>query len=242
MRRILVLPLPFCLGIACSVQKRHYAKGFYVDWNNKRSSVTDKKATEFPRENNEAVVPKDLTASANALDGIITSTSTGDSCDVIVMMNGDEILAIVTEISPVEIRYKNCKHQSGPVMVIYKKDALFIKYSTGEKYVVDHSKDHEQPGQAKVAVANYPAQTDQRKTEGLSVTAFILSLVAGSVVVYGSVGAGVLLMVLSIIFAAIGMTKISKSPERYKGKGFAVAALVISVIALISSMFVFLNS
>ena len=55
-----------------------------------------------------------------------------------------------------------------------------------------------------------------RKVEGLSLTSMIL----------GILGFGP----LPLIFGAIGLSKINKNPEKWSGKGFALAGLVLGIL------------
>jgi hypothetical protein len=85
-------------------------------------------------------------------------------------------------------------------------------------FTLDTIKGHEPKGGAKV--------TDTRKTEKLGLTGFILSLV-GWVLIYGSP-----LCILGIVFGAISLGKIKRNPKKYKGKGFAIASLILGIVGL----------
>jgi hypothetical protein len=68
---------------------------------------------------------------------------------------------------------------------------------------------------------------DDRKTNGLALTSMILGIVAMvlSISIIGLVSA-----ILALIFGAIGLSQINKNKEKYKGKGFAIAGLVMGII------------
>jgi hypothetical protein len=122
-------------------------------------------------------------------------------CDVITMKDGKDIDAKVLEISTTEIKYKNCDNLEGPIISVLRKEVFSIKYANGKKEVITQSQGNETSG---------------RKVEGLSLTAMIL----------GILGFGP----LPIIFGAIGLNKIKKNPERWSGKGFATAGLVLGIL------------
>lgn len=67
---------------------------------------------------------------------------------------------------------------------------------------------------------------DEPKVHGLGLAGFITSLV-------GLFVSPILLGILSIIFGSIALSKIKKNPEKYKGKGFAVTALVLGIIEVV---------
>ena len=45
---------------------------------------------------------------------------------------------------------------------------------------------------------------------------------------------------LAIIFSIIAMVKIKKNPEKFKGKGFAITGLVLGILLVVLSNFLFL--
>ncbi len=67
---------------------------------------------------------------------------------------------------------------------------------------------------------------DDQRTNGMALAGFICSL-AGLFIF------GVVLGVLGIIFSAIGLGKIAKDSSRWKGKGMAIAGLVVGVVDII---------
>ena len=66
----------------------------------------------------------------------------------------------------------------------------------------------------------------EAKVDPLALTGFITSLV-------GLFASPVLLGLLSIIFGAIGLSRINKNPEKYKGKGFGITALILGIIEVV---------
>ena len=67
---------------------------------------------------------------------------------------------------------------------------------------------------------------DGSKWNGLALTGFITSLV-------GLFYWGFLFGPLAIIFSAIGLHKINKNPGEWKGKGFAIAGLIIGIVSVL---------
>ena len=64
------------------------------------------------------------------------------------------------------------------------------------------------------------------KVHWAALTGFITSLVGIFVL-------PILLGILSIIFGGIGLSNIKKNPEKYKGKGFGITALVLGIIEVV---------
>ncbi len=59
------------------------------------------------------------------------------SQDVIYLNNGSKFEAVVKEITPNEIKYKNFNNAEGPTYVISKNDVLLIEYKTGTVDVIN---------------------------------------------------------------------------------------------------------
>lgn len=141
---------------SCSVQKRHYRKGYQVNWYNQESnnSVATKS---FSYIDEEVVSSKDenenLTASLTKSDVFIPQkkavsfdytqpkksykkTSTVFDCDIIVQRNGQEISAKVTELGIHQIKYKKCDDIDGQELTINKSEVATIKYADGRREVI----------------------------------------------------------------------------------------------------------
>jgi hypothetical protein len=100
---------------------------------------------------------------------IVSSTVLGQ--DVILLKDGSEIKAKVTEIGVQEIKYKKFDNLEGPVYSLRKTDVFMITYENGQKEVI---KAEEQPA------GNQPPQMsissrDIRKTRTASTFGYIMA-------------------------------------------------------------------
>ena len=59
------------------------------------------------------------------------------SCDVLFMMDGSEITAKILEITPYEIKYKNCDNLDGPTFTKSLSTVFKIKYANGTSQVMN---------------------------------------------------------------------------------------------------------
>ncbi len=66
----------------------------------------------------------------------LSKTENAVKYDVIVTKKGDEIEAIVEEISEKTIKYKNKNQPTGPVRIINNSDVFMIKYKDGTKEII----------------------------------------------------------------------------------------------------------
>ena len=60
--------------------------------------------------------------------------------DVIVTAKAERIEAVITEVSPTELRYKKFSNPDGPTFVMYVKDVAAVIYKTGEVQVFEKQK------------------------------------------------------------------------------------------------------
>jgi hypothetical protein len=142
-------------------------------------------------------------------------------CDTIVLRNGDIMEAKVVEIGQHEIRYKKCENTEGPVFVVNITDVFMIKYPNGTR---DYFTSERSP-------APSMGGTAQKKTDGMAVAGFIGSLV-------GLFIAGIPLGIMAIVFGFVSLGKIKRHPERYKGRGFGIASIIIGAVDVIGMLII----
>jgi hypothetical protein len=228
-KKILIL-LPLVLLFACSVQKRKYQKGFYVNWHNKTqqkektNSVSPSAETkqQLAKESHEEMIPKeplDLTASASKdvqefkfEKNTWSHVPPEDSCDVIVYKDGSEIKSKVQEITANEIKYKRCDAMDGPMYVSKKSEVFMIKYANGTREIIKA-----EAQEIKTYVPpDRTSRTDRlrkRQTHPLAIAALvfgILALVTGYVGLILLAGAAIeyalIPLVLSLISSIAAVT------------------------------------
>ena len=149
-----------------------------------------------------------------------------DRCDTIVLKSGKSLVGKVEEIGLTEIKYRNCNNLSGPIISIAKSSASAILFSNGshEIFTVDEP-----------ALQSYNASitgnTDERQVEGFG----IAGLAAG---VVGLFIAGIPLGAVAIVFGAISLSRIKKNPLKYKGKGLAIASLILGLVDVVAMIII----
>ena len=151
-------------------------------------------------------------------------------CDQIVLRNGDLIDAKVKEVGVSEIKYKKCDRQDGPDYTISKRDVLSIRYSNGDverfnttSTAPSHSNSN-RPSQSYNTPTN--AADDGPRTDPFA----IVAIATGGLAILTGYGA-FLLGAAAIIFGALSLTRIRKEPQRFKGKGLAVAGMVAGLVS-----------
>ena len=148
-------------------------------------------------------------------------------CDTLVLRSGSVLLGKVEEIGQSEIKYRKCDNLNGPIISLAKSDVVQIKFVNGTREVIIS----DNPGVMPVYVPRPPQDNMPPKMEGLGLTGFIASLV-------GLFIAGIPLGLLGIIFGGISLSRIKRYPARYRGRGIAIASIIIGFVAIVGAIVV----
>ena len=70
---------------------------------------------------------------------------------------------------------------------------------------------------------------DDKKTNAMALTGFITGVV-------GLIIFGIILGIVAVVFSCIGLSKINKNPEKFSGKGFGIAGLVLGIIDILAAI------
>lgn len=232
MKKYLLL-IPLLLLISCSVQKRHYQKGFYFSNSNYNHSIKEKDIVVKKQEPKKE--EKEQKVFASTMSEIIIPkyqslyTVNPDSlCDIILLKNGDDIKAKVLEISPIEIKYKKCLSPDGPLYIVKKLDVFMIKYSNGTKEVIDVDKTNE-PDNTKEEILPDTSYTGPKTLHPKAKSALIFAW-------FGLIPIlGIFACIKAIVDAGDALKDIKQNPNRYTGekkarnaKKLAFAFLLVS--------------
>jgi hypothetical protein len=151
-------------------------------------------------------------------------------CDTIVLKSGSVTIGKVEEIGQVELKYRRCNNLTGPVISLLKSDVSKILYSNGTNEFFGPTDMHIPNQTYFTNQNNFPNQTFNsapQKTEGLGLAGFISGLV-------GLFIASIPLGIIAVIFGSISLSKIKRNPQRYKGKGFAIAAIILGLVDVVA--------
>jgi hypothetical protein len=148
-------------------------------------------------------------------------------CDTIVLKSGSRLIGKVEEIGQSEIRYRRCDNITGPVISIAKSGVNRILYVNGtHEVMVSDSPIVVGNPDVKPVYSSAPV-----KSEPLGIVGFISGLV-------GLFIAGIPLGALGVIFGAISLGKIKREPARFKGRGIAIASIIIGIVAAVGAIIV----
>jgi hypothetical protein len=200
MKKTLFLLLPLLLIFSCTVQKRKYQNGYYVNWHAKNASlakdrvvvkpsnVSDKKSTELettpirqnPSEELFASTKTDLLIPSHKKPVNFFNQLSEDTCDVLLFKDGSEIRGKVLEVSGDEIKYKRCDTPDGPTYVSRKSELFMIKYANGTREVI---RSDEPPKQTKKPTYDtrskkYENASQTKQVDELAVVSFVAGILA----------------------------------------------------------------
>lgn len=148
-----------------------------------------------------------------------------DTCDRIFLKNGDEISAIVEEVSDKQIKYRKCGQEDGPLYILETEDLLHILFTNGDNYV------------PKQLSGQKSAGSDTDSEEGLkrNLTSLILAAIAFIFLIISSVTSPYVLIGTVLFSIAAIVLGIMGIQYKYRGMGIAgmVAGFVFLCLALL---------
>lgn len=231
---------------SCTIEKRKFQPGYHFEWQDGLKSLSQKSSREEKQETksigelqsnnfsnkatNDCITEKNgetietasiapLPMNQRKLPALVgLQVNVQEECDLITLLNGEEILVKIVEIGTKDIRYKKCDNLNGPDYILPKADVFMVKYPNGTKDVIT-------PASAKLNL--------ERKTPGLATAGLVLGIL-------GLIIAGIPLGLLALIFGAVSYGKIIRNPEKYKGKGIAIAGAILGSLSIILTFLVIL--
>lgn len=230
------------LIVSCSVQKRHYQKGFYIS---RDASVPTKSPAAKKQVNASLPDPAYLSADAKtgqqdlslASNKVLISMPQEDSCDVIIFRDGTELLTRIIEVSSSEVRYKRCDNLSGPVYVSRKSDLFQLRYSNGTKELMKE----EVPKPSPQPRYNQPQRNQNENPPQQPNPAANYALYSGVIAMLSLIfGFALPILFVSSILSAINALRSAnkffkmdrQEPGLYAGRGKSLAGLTLGIITL----------
>ncbi len=230
---VLVLSL---FAISCTLQKRVYRKGYFVQRPSQKSAEAETPANyhlktvrhKTPVSIDQTINKKPTSpVSENVFAAVSSTPNTGrkhfdsEPCDSLFLKDGSVIEVMVKEINPKDIRYKLCNFSEGPDYLVEKFRVSHIRYYTGKIEVFDETP---------------PPPTVKKKTpESLKPKGIEKNTNAAMSLSWGILGIFPLYIVGSIvglIFGIIALNQFNLNPGRYSNELTAKFGLGISIAGL----------
>jgi len=234
---------------SCTIQNRRYNPGFYVEQNHQNSQptipakisvahsgliITQQNFTEKHDVFGENTLSASLETTIQSLaKGGTTSSpfnirslqpyALEDStkpCQKLFMNNGNEISAMILEISNTEIRYKRCENPSGPDYVLPKSLIFLVQHADGTNEIISPKSDSR-------------SYDKDRSVEPMAVIGSVLGLL-------GLIAFGIPLGLAAMVLGSLSIGKIKRNPEKHSGKGWAIASLILGALSVLGAFIVIL--
>lgn len=252
---------------SCTIEKRKYLGGYNIDWKHGGENIRNDHALGMGISTSEMIASRVIEPSMlqprQLLEGVHTSFPTNtldrpkspfnnrnrirsvielipDSCDNIVMQNGSEIRAKVVEITPSEVKYKRCDHLTGPTITVAKSEIFLIQYANGKSEQISTRPQVSTPvkiaeSAKEIFAPNIVAMVFGFTAFALAVISmFITPLSVGLTLLYIAMGLGL----MALIFGAIGVNRVNRWSDIYKGKHMGVLGIIFGCITLIGGLIV----
>ncbi|MCC6371138.1 MAG: DUF4190 domain-containing protein [Bacteroidia bacterium] len=142
----------------------------------------------------------------------LKKSSLPDTCDVLVFANGNELNVKVTEITPDEIKYYRCDIPKGPLHISRRSELFMIKYNNGAREMVQNKS------------ADKPAKGALPKQN--KITPDVVWVASLCCLIY-------FLSPIGLVLGIIGLEKIKRNPQKYKGKQVAILSILFSAMMIL---------
>jgi len=246
---LIALVLPCCLLSSClsttgtlssnGIEKRRYTKGYHINKLTKKAKSLKEAATGFeasridklprteagPDKRSQKTLRKDTRKQFfNAFSEVTNLRLDSLPCgDLIIFRNGKVVSAKVRTIGIKDIIYQKCDNLFGPQYTVRRSEVLRIEYNHGEADEFEIEETYYAPP--------VPDRHGRMKREGFAIGSFIsgiLAVVALSILPLASL----VFMVVAIAFGSIGLRRIKMSNGEVRGKGLAIAGMVLGLVLL----------
>lgn len=234
---------------SCTIQKRKYASGYFVQKKITHSIKPSKRNKEENRIKPEELTlhkSENLTASSNTqIDAFINQetitrvtiyeNSQDAQCAIITLKSGEKIEAFAVEVMSAAIRYKKCNNAKGPFYLLGKSEVSSIEYPDGSKQTFETEttiKANEQGTNHEYTKPNVTRNDEFiiKKMETLGIVGFFLALT-------GLLVGGIPLGTAAVVLGLISLGKIQKHPEKYKQRRiFAVLSILVGIMSIVGGI------
>lgn len=254
-KSILLCLITFLVFEGCTVKKRAYTKGYYIDWAFMKRDKDYRTRTHKEHqvvENAERLAVAEIeTSEQKDGDGILVLAAADEKnginfakksvfnlepeCgDVIVFRSGDSLKAKVLEITEDVIRYKRCDNLEGPLFTVSKGKVASIQYLNGLKEAFKaEATAVSSSGSVQATETKKPLDRSRARIHPLALIAFIFAVLGFLLPIPFTIA--------SLLIAPTALKRIAQWPARYKGESLVKAAKIVSwIIVGILTFFILL--
>lgn len=149
-------------------------------------------------------------------------------CDILFFKSGKLEYCKIIETTPTNISYKMCDYVDGPTIIVNKSTVQKIRYANGREEIVDADKD-------KPTVNAYV----KPHKDPLATLSLIFGVSAASIILLFGI-ALIPLILAALILGIISLAKISRRKGELRGKGSAIAGIVLASAIIVAFIIIIL--
>ncbi|MGE0568471.1 MAG: hypothetical protein AB7O73_11020 [Bacteroidia bacterium] len=218
----------FIITSSCSISKRHYRKGFFVQKKHSHKSETIASNNASQNQTNsfdKKLIDASLSNQIVIEEVLKPSITRTDTCgDKLFFKKGDILLVKVLEITDKTVRYKRCDNLTGPDYTTSKGKLEMIKYANGFSESIDApAYDYEENSNDPYVSSKKDEPTEPPKVHPKAWYALIWLI---SSILLGFT------IIISLILARQAKRDIKANPKKYKGYILASVVYTISLILI----------
>jgi hypothetical protein len=242
-----LLTLTVLFTLSCSVQKRKYQDGYFVEWHKRNNEHKESKLSASAKtrvskdisENNTKVDEQEHFSSGLVKPGSSSFASqiintphsfVSDSCDLLYLKDSSRLYCKVLEIHESFIRYKACNTASNKVKRMSKVKIAQINYSNGSKEVVVYQKPHKKKKKPMEPLA-FTSSFFGPISFGISLMTILIVLLGAQFIVLAIPAVFCAAAILTAVFSLI---KLKRNPDTYRGKRQAKIGLFFGILAFVA--------
>ena len=216
---------------SCSLQKRHYREGYYVE--NKGGEQTSNKNSSISY--SDSSKGKDISLNKNSKHE--------HDCDTLILNDGNTLLCKIDEVTKRSVRFKDCNDSNQTSNSIDAELISSIKFYNGRVKPVSKKESNNNQ--------NNPKNNNTLIKGGLVNTGFILAILAlllegtliltlfhvlllATYIVIPLAVLNILAAILAITFGFSSIREIRKNPDIFKGKKMATWGIILGLLSLAS--------
>ncbi|GIV28322.1 MAG: hypothetical protein KatS3mg027_2136 [Bacteroidia bacterium] len=249
--RIVLYSITFLVFVSCTIQKRLYRNGYYIEGLKNKKKHTELYTNVSPLSIHhwkKNIEQNTIASNSNHLFHFKKQLKTSDDpcADTLIFKSGEILVVKILEISETTIKYKKCDYLNGPTYSISKNKIYLIKYGNGtQEHILPDSETNldekdekindEEPnfdyGYNKKHEPSIPPGNRRTHPDALI---SIFSLLGGFAILFSEITIGFIfgnvLLVVALFSARHAVRESVLHPELYKGQGFARAMMYINLI------------
>jgi hypothetical protein len=223
------------LFTSCSMQKRHYRQGYYVE-NKSKEQISNKNTKD-----SSVVSAVDSSQKKNVFFN--KNSSYKHDCDTLSLKDGTTLICKIEEVTKRSVRFKECKDSNQISNSIDAELVSVIKFYNGRVKSISLKEDNNNQNKPK---SNNTLIKGSLVDKGLlfAILGILLEIllllalfhviVIAPYLIIALAVLNALASIIAIVFGFSSLKEIRKNPEIFKGKKLATLEIILGLLSLVS--------